>query len=91
MIINIYIKLGIGDWGLGIGDWGLGAIPNPQSPIDIIWKISKNYYILLINFWINKKWINNYNKINVFVLNPYLDKEQNLIGWKFQIRDKSSA
>jgi len=28
--------LGIGDWGLGIGDWGLGPIPNPQSPIPIL-------------------------------------------------------
>jgi len=28
--------MGIGDWGLGIGDWGLGPIPNPQSPIPII-------------------------------------------------------
>jgi len=23
-------------WGLGIGDWGLGPIPNPQSPIPIL-------------------------------------------------------
>ena len=30
---NIWIIMGIGDWGLGIGDWGLGPIPNPQSPI----------------------------------------------------------
>jgi len=35
---EIFILLGIGDWGLGIwglgiGDWGLGPIPNPQSPI----------------------------------------------------------
>ena len=29
-------KMGIGDWGLGIGDWGLGPIPNPQSPIILI-------------------------------------------------------
>jgi len=29
--------MGIGDWGLGIGDWGLGPIPNPQSPIPIIY------------------------------------------------------
>jgi len=27
------------NWGLGIGDWGLGPIPNPQSPIPIIFKI----------------------------------------------------
>jgi len=33
---NINITKGIGDWGLGIGDWGLGPIPNPQSPIPII-------------------------------------------------------
>jgi len=32
-------KRGIGDWGLGIGDWGLGPIPNPQSPIPIIYMI----------------------------------------------------
>jgi len=31
--------LGIGDWGLGIGDWGLGPIPNPQSPLIIIYFI----------------------------------------------------
>jgi len=29
--------MGIGDWGLGIGDWGIGPIPNPQSPIPIIY------------------------------------------------------
>jgi len=29
--------MGIGDWGLGIGDWGLGPIPNPQSPIPMIY------------------------------------------------------
>jgi len=31
--------LGIGDWGLGIGDWGLGQspIPNPQSPINLLY------------------------------------------------------
>jgi len=36
----IFLKMGIGDWGLGIGDWGLGIgdwglapTPNPQSPI----------------------------------------------------------
>ena len=32
-------NLGIGDWGLGIGDWGLGPIPNPQSPIPIVYNI----------------------------------------------------
>jgi len=32
-IKNIFVILGIGDWGLGIGDWGLGIGPNPQSPI----------------------------------------------------------
>jgi len=49
--ILIYLKLGIGDWGLGIGDWGLGPIPNPQSPIPhpqspnflFYYLISKNY------------------------------------------------
>jgi len=29
--------MGIGDWGLGIGDWGLGPIPNPPSPIPILY------------------------------------------------------
>ena len=33
LIINFFLSMGIGDWGLGIGDWGLGPIPNPQSPI----------------------------------------------------------
>jgi len=33
--------MGIGDWGLGIGDWGLGPIPNPQSPIPILYFKSK--------------------------------------------------
>jgi len=32
--------LGIGDWGLGIGDWGLGPIPNPQSPLSILFFIN---------------------------------------------------
>jgi len=32
-MICLFLKMGIGDWGLGIGDWGLGPIPNPQSPI----------------------------------------------------------
>ena len=35
--------MGIGDWGLGIGDWGLGPIPNPQSPLVIIY----SYYIYI--------------------------------------------
>jgi len=30
--------MGIGDWGLGIGDWGLGPLPNPQSPIPMLYK-----------------------------------------------------
>jgi len=30
--------MGIGDWGLGIGDWGLGPIPNPQSPLFVIFQ-----------------------------------------------------
>ena len=42
-VFNIYIlnisSMGIGDWGLGIGDWGLGIGPNPQSPIEDIFKI----------------------------------------------------
>jgi len=37
-----------GDWGLGIGDWGLGIgpIPNPQSPIPIIFETK---YIIYFN------------------------------------------
>jgi hypothetical protein len=35
--------LGIGDWGLGIGDWGLGPIPNPQSPIPILFVLFENF------------------------------------------------
>jgi len=34
-LIENYLFMGIGNWGLGIGDWGLGPIPNPQSPIPI--------------------------------------------------------
>jgi len=34
--LNKKKKRGIGDWGWGIGDWGLGPIPNPQSPIPIL-------------------------------------------------------
>jgi len=30
LITDLYIELGIGDWGLGIGQ---SPIPNPQSPI----------------------------------------------------------
>jgi len=32
---NLFILMGIGDWGLGIGDWewAQSPIPNPQSPI----------------------------------------------------------
>jgi len=26
--------------GLGIGDWGLGPIPNPQSPIPILFIVN---------------------------------------------------
>jgi len=48
--------MGIGDWGLGIGDWGLGPIPNPQSPIPIIF-LNKLYRNLI------KKLIFNYIKI----------------------------
>ena len=39
-LINVFLRIYFGDWGLGIGDWGLGIgdwaqspIPNPQSPI----------------------------------------------------------
>ena len=39
----ILVLMGIGDWGLGIGDLGIGdwaqsPIPNPQSPIPILYK-----------------------------------------------------
>ena len=30
-LLFLYLKLGIGDWGLGIGQ---SPIPNPQSPIN---------------------------------------------------------
>jgi len=32
---------------LGIGDWGLGPIPNPQSPIPKIEKITNTLNILI--------------------------------------------
>jgi len=32
-IYLMFIKMGIGDWGLGIRDWAQSPIPNPQSPI----------------------------------------------------------
>jgi len=35
--IKLKWGLGIGDWGLGIGKWGLGPMPNPQSPIPMIY------------------------------------------------------
>ena len=31
MKLNLYSKMGIGDWGLGIGGWGLGEMDNDQS------------------------------------------------------------
>jgi len=42
--------LGIGDWGLGIGDCGLGPIPNPQSPIPILYLFTKVKKIILSNY-----------------------------------------
>ena len=33
MLINLKIKIRIGDWGLGIGPNPQSPIPNPQSPI----------------------------------------------------------
>jgi len=48
--------LGIGDWGLGIGDWGLGAIPNPQSPIPILYNQMNEIYLFILE---------NNNKINI--------------------------
>jgi len=45
--------LGIGDWGLGIGDW---AIPNPQSPIPKLIKITiKTNNINYNKYFINLK------------------------------------
>ena len=32
-----------GDWGLGIGDWAQSPIPNPQSPMELTYKV--NYLI----------------------------------------------
>ena len=37
--------MGIGDWGLGIGDWTQSPIPNPQSPILLLF-INLNQQIL---------------------------------------------
>jgi len=37
--------LGIGDWGLGIGDWAQSPIPNPQSPITVLYINSILSYI----------------------------------------------
>jgi len=45
--------MGIGDWGLGIGDWGLGPIPNPQSPIPIIYYFILYKLYLKLNYFIN--------------------------------------
>jgi len=42
--------MGIGDWGLGIGDWGLGPIPNPQSPIPILFSNFLRIIIKIIIF-----------------------------------------
>jgi len=41
--------LGIGDWGLGIGDWGLGPIPNPQSPLILVYYFNKYKKIIIKN------------------------------------------
>jgi len=41
--------LGFGDGGLGIGDWGLGPIPNPQSPIPIVFTFIKFLILNIIN------------------------------------------
>jgi len=32
LFYSLFVKLGIGDWGLGIGDWGLGPNPQTQNP-----------------------------------------------------------
>ena len=34
---------------MGIGDWGLGPIPNPQSPIKLLYLKQKNQYLEQIN------------------------------------------
>jgi len=49
MNLKFHWGLGIGDWGLGIGDWGLGPIPNPQSPIPIIYDLFKYFYYIIDN------------------------------------------
>jgi len=36
--------LGIGDWGLGIGGWAQPPIPNPQSPLFLIYDLMNNIY-----------------------------------------------
>jgi hypothetical protein len=68
--------LGIGDWGLGIGDWAQSPIPNPQSPIPNpqspipnliitiyykIYNLKKYNIILIIEYYLTFKLINNYN------------------------------
>jgi len=35
-----------GDWGLGIGDWAQSPIPNPQSPINKIYKYFITYNLI---------------------------------------------
>ena len=54
LYIHLFLKLGIGDWGLGIGDWGLGPIPIPQSPIPnpqspqyCLSKLTKNLFLFI--------------------------------------------
>ena len=52
--------MGIGDWVWGIGDWGLAPIPNPQSPIPN--PQSPYLKIIIMNFFINKSYLNNFMK-----------------------------
>ena len=59
----LYIKLGIGDWGLGIGDWGLGIGPNPQSPIP-----NPQIFILKINKLILKYLFIPYTNYILYIL-----------------------
>ena len=52
----LFMKMGIGDWGLGIGDWGLGPIPNPQSPYEIFLLFTLKYISKIKINKINKKY-----------------------------------
>jgi hypothetical protein len=45
----LFWGLGIGDWGLGIGDWAQSPIPNPQSPLSIIYLYIQHKFKIFLN------------------------------------------